>query len=104
MISSLGLVSEPVTTPRSVDRLSLNIFWPLRRSTHVPSKSELCGAAHILTAKSKIAPRPRWKLNSAPIQSDYVKNAHRRLLRQNDGLVRSTARKNPRKSTLFKKC
>src|SRR6266478_6216869 len=72
MTSFLGLVSEPVTAPRSVARVSLNIFWPSRRSTHVPSKSEVCCATHILMAKIKIAPRMRLK-RSASIQSDYVK-------------------------------
>src|SRR6266581_5425784 len=72
MISFLGLVSEPVTAPRSVARVSLNIFWPSRRSTHVPSKSEVCCATHILMAKIKIAPRIRLR-RSASIQSDYVK-------------------------------
>src|SRR5438034_10698111 len=46
--------------PRSVARVSLNMFCPFTRSTHVPSKPELCCAGHRLArAMSETEPRKR---------------------------------------------
>jgi hypothetical protein len=52
------------------------MFWPLRRSTQVPSKSELCCAPQIQAmAMSKTAPSTNLKWNPRHIQARALRVA-----------------------------